>query len=148
MKKFFAILCGAACFVASVSFAAIAPEKIALGKITPGMSVNDLIAAYGQPNYKHGDDWVYNNFSVEVDNKHAAEFVEKVVARSGGISTPDGVSVGQSADILNSTFGKADDVDIEKHGVEYEYFSTDRRAKIKFNVVNNVITKISCKLID
>jgi len=148
MKKFLALVCGAACFFSSVSFAAIAPEKISLGKITPGMSAGELIAVCGQPNYKHGDDWVYEKFTVEVDEHHSGNVVEKITTKSGGIATPDGVTVGQSADILNSTFGKADDVDVERHGVEYEYYSTDRTKKIKFNVVNNVITKISCKLID
>ena len=147
MKKFLALLCGASCLLSSVTFAAIAPNKIALGNIAPGMSVKDLLAMCGEPNHKHGDDWVYNNFTVEIDD-NTYDVVEKVVTKNIGLATPDGVTVGQSADILNSTFGKADDVDVEKHGVEYEYFSTDRTKKIKFNVVDNVITKISCKLID
>lgn len=146
MKKFFAFLLGVMFLMSSASFAAIAPNKIALGKLTPGMSVEDLISICGQPNYKHGDDWEYGNFKVEVD-KHRPNIVEKIVTQSGGLSTPDGIAVGQSAEVLNS-LGRADDVDVEKHGTEYEYFSTDRMKKIEFKVVNNVIVKISCKIID
>ena len=143
MKKFFAsVLCGMF-LMSSVSFAAISPNKIALGKLTPGMSVQDLISICGQPNYKHGDDWDYGTFKVEVENN----IVEKITTHNGGLSTPDGISVGQSATALNS-LGQADKVDVEHDGTEYEYFSTDRTKKIEFKVVNNVIVKISCKVID
>ena len=64
------------------------------------------------------------------------------------ITTPDGVRVGQSADILNSTFGMADKVDHDDGGVEYEYYSTDGTKKIEFKVFNGVIAKISCKVRD
>ena len=148
MKKFFGVLLGTIFLMSSVSFAAVPADKIALGKVVPGMSVNDLIAACGQPNYKHGDDWDYGNFKVEIDDKVFGNIVEKVSTHTGGLSTPAGVSVGQSANVLNSTYGSADKVDSEHDGAEYEYFSTDRTKKIEFKVVNNVIVKISCKVID
>ena len=143
MKKFFTLLLGGMFLLSSVTFAAIEPNKIALGKLTPGMSVQDLISTCGQPNYKHGDDWNYGTFKVEVENN----IVEKIVAHTAGISTPDGISVGQNATALNA-LGQADKVDVEHYGTEYEYFSTDRTKKIEFKVVNNVIAKISCKIID
>ena len=148
MKKFLAFLCGASFLISSVTFAAVSSDKIALGKIVPGMSANDLIAAYGQPVSKHGDEWEYSNFKVEIDNKILGNIVEKVVVKSGGLATPDGVTVGQNAGILNSTFGAADKIDREHDGTEYEYYSTDRTKKIEFKVVNNVIVKISCKIND
>ena len=147
MKKFLAFFCGMF-LIASVSFAAISPDKIALGKIFPGISVSELVAVCGQPNYKHGDDWDYGTFKVEIDDKFMGDIVESVVTRSSGISTPNGVSVGQNASVLNSTFGSADKIDHEHNGEEYEYYSTDRTKKIEFKVVNGVIAKISCKIID
>ena len=147
MKKIFAFVFGIAFLFSAVSFASVAPEKIALGKLTPGMSVGDLISICGQPNYKRGDEWGYGNFIVEVDDDRP-NVVEKIVARRGGISTPDGISVGQNANVLNSTLGSSDKVENEHDGVEYEYFSTDRTKKIEFKVANGVITKISCKVID
>ena len=147
MKKFLSVLCGVALF-SSISFAAVSPDKVALGKVVLGMSVSELVAAYGQPNYKHGDDWDYGTFKVEIDDKVMGDIVEKVVTRTGGIATPNGVAVGQNATVLNSTFGTADKVDYDHDGTEYEYFSTDRTKKIEFKVVNGVITKISCKIID
>ncbi len=147
MKKFTVLLCGAMFAFSSVGFAAVAPEKIALGKIVPGMTTTELVNAVGQPNSKRGDDWIYNNFKVEVDEDRP-NIVEKVVTRSGALATPDGVKVGQSADVLNGAYGKADDVDVERDGTEYEYFSTDRTKKITFKVFNGIIEKISCKIFD
>ena len=135
MKEFFTLLLGGMFLLSSMTFAAVAPNKIALGKLTPGMSVQDLIA--------DGDDWNYGTFKVEVENN----IVEKITTHSGGISTLDGISVGQNATALNA-LGQADKVDVEHDGTEYEYFSTDRTKKIEFKVVNNVIAKISCKIID
>ena len=147
MKKIVALLCGAMIATSSFAFASVSPDKIALDKVAPGMAVSDLVAAYGQPSQKRGDDWIYEKFIVEIDEDRPG-FVEKVSTRNGFVATPNGVMVGQSADVLNSTFGKADDVDIERDGTEYEYFSTDHMKKIEFKVINGIITKISCKVIN
>ena len=109
-----------------------------------GMSESDLIAAFGQPTYRDGEDWTYQTFNVEVERGR----VEKVSTRMANITTPDGVRVGQAADILNSAFGTADKVENDGGGVEYEYYSTDGTKKIEFKVVNGVIAKISCELRD
>lgn len=143
-KNLAAIICGVMILSSSLCFAAVDGSKIALGGIVPGMSETDLINAFGQPTYKDGDDWTYKNFQVEVERGR----VEKVSTRMDSITTPDGVRVGQAADILNSTFGRADKVDNDSDGVEYEYYSTDGTKKIEFKVVNGVIAKISCDLRD
>lgn len=143
-KSLAAIICGAMILSSSLCFAAVDGGKISIGGIVPGMSANDLLAAFGQPTYKDGDDWTYATFKVEVERG----IVESVSTRSDSITTPDGVRVGLAADILNSTFGRADKVDNDSDGVEYEYYSTDGAKKIEFKVVNGVISKISCKIRD
>lgn len=145
MKKFFAaFICGVVLLSASFACAAVDGSKIALGAIFPGMSETDLVAAFGQPKSKHGDDWNYSTFKVEVEHG----VVEEVSTRSETIITPNGVRVGQAADVLNSAFGKADKIDRDSDGVEYEYYSNDRTKKIEFKVVGGIITKITCKLVD
>lgn len=144
LKNLAAIICGVMILSSSLCFAAVDGGKIALGGIVPGMSESDLIATFGQPTYRDGDDWSYKTFNVEVEHG----IVEKVSTRMDSITTPDGVRVGQSADILNSTFGTADKVDHDDGGIEYEYYSTDGTKKIEFKVVNGVIAKISCKVRD
>ena len=143
-KNLAAVICGAVLSSSSLCFAAVDGGQIALGKIFPGMNATDLINAFGQPTYRDGDDWTYQNFKVEVENG----IVEKVSTNSEMITTPNGVRVGQAAETLNSTFGAADKVDRDYDGTEYEYYSTDRTKKIEFKVVNGVITKITCKIND
>lgn len=145
MKKFFAaILCGALLLGSSLCFATVDGTKITLGGIYPGMSANELINAFGQPNYRDGDDWIYQNFSVEVEGG----IVEKVSTYSDTLATSGGVRVGLGADALNSTYGSADKVDYDDGGMEYEYYSNDHSKKIEFKVMNGVITKITCKFRD
>ena len=143
-KNFAAAVCSAILLSSSLCLAAVDDGQIALGKIVPGMSETDLVDAFGQPVYRDGDDWTYQNFKVEVEHG----IVEKVSTRSDTIITPSGVRVGMAAESLNSTFGKADKVDYDSDGVEYKYYSTDRTKKIEFKVVNGVIAKITCKIND
>lgn len=143
-KTIAALVCGVMLLSASLCLAAVDGGKIALGSIYPGMSEQDLLNAFGQPNYRDGDDWTYQTFQVEVERGR----VEQVSTRSESIMTPDGVRVGQAATALNSTFGSADKVDRDHDGDEYEYYSTDGTKKIEFKVVGGVIAKITCKLRD
>ena len=145
MKKFLVtLICGTMILSSSLCFAAVDDIKIALGSIYPGMSANDLTNAFGQPNYRDGDDWIYQNFKVEIENG----IVEKVSTTSDTLAAVGGVRVGQSATALNSTYGKADKVDYDDGGVEYEYYGNGSAKKIEFKVMNGVITKITCKIRD
>ena len=145
MRNFFAaLICGVLLLSSSLSLAAVDASKIALGAIYPGMSESALLNACGQPNYRDGDDWVYQNFKAEVEHG----IVEKVETYSGNLATPAGVRVGQAADALNSTYGSADEIDHDDGAIEYEYYSGDRSRKIEFTVANGVITKITCKVRD
>ncbi|MBR0289400.1 MAG: hypothetical protein IJQ82_10505 [Selenomonadaceae bacterium] len=143
-KNLAALICGVMFLSSSLCFAAVDGGLISIGKIAPGMSESDLIDAFGQPINKDGDDWTYQTFKVEVERG----IVEKVSTRSDTITTPNGVRVGQAADVLNSTFGKADKVDRDYNDIEYEYYSTDRTKKIEFKVINGVIAEITCKIND
>ena len=143
-KSLAALVCGAVLLSSSLCLAAVDGGQIMLGRIFPGMSETDLVDAFGQPAHKDGEDWTYKTFKVEVERGR----VESVSTRSDTITTPNGVRVGLAAEALNSTFGKADKVDYDSDGVEYEYYSTDRTKKIEFKVVNGVIAKITCKIND
>ena len=145
VKKFFAtLICGAVLFVASLAMAAVEPGKVIVGGVFPGMSVSQLTSNFGQPQYRDGDDWVYQNFHVDIEHG----VVEKVTTYSNAMPTPEGVRVGQSADVLNRAYGSADFVDYDDGGVEYEYYSIDHTKKIEFKVYNGVISQITCKFRD
>ena len=142
LKKLAALICGVVLLSSSLCFAAVDGGLIALGKIYPGMSESELVNAFGQPVSRDGDDWMYQTFKVEVERG----IVEEVSTRSDTITTPNGVRVGQAAEALNSTFGKADKVEQKSDTTEYKYYSTDRTKKIEFKVVNGIISKINCSL--
>lgn len=143
-KLLTALLCGAIMLTSLPAVAAVDGGKIALGSISPGMSEIDLLNAFGQPTRRDGDDWTYPNFKVEVERG----MVKEVSTTAQTIITPDGVRVGQAAEALNGTFGRADKVDRDYNDTEYIYYSTDNRKKIEFKVVNGVIAKITCELND
>ena len=145
MKKFFAILIiGSAMLVSSLAMAMLEPGKVIVGGVFPGMTVNQLISNFGQPNYRDGDDWAYQDFQVDIEGG----VVEKVSTYSTAMPTPEGVRVGQPSSVLNTAYGAANVVDYDDGGVEYEYISTDHLKKIEFKVFNGVITKITCKFND
>lgn len=139
-----ALLCGAMILSSTICFAMVDANKMVIGGMIPGIRSEDLISTFGQPTIKDGDEWTYKNFKVEVERG----VVTEVSTCSVTITTYDGVRVGLAATELNSTFGKADKVDQERDRVEYEYYSTDRTKKIKFKVVNGIISRITCKLVD
>lgn len=147
MKKFAALLCGAALAVSSVCFATVSPDKIGIGRAVPGMTVEQLIAIYGQPVSRHGDDLIFRDFKVEIDDDRPS-IVDSIETRSGALATPAGVKVGQGAEVLNGAYGTADKIDDDWHKTEYEYFSSDYSKKIEFTVVGGVITEIKCKVHD
>ncbi len=147
MRKLAAILCGAALAFSSICSATVSPDKIAIGRAVPGMTVDQLISIYGQPVSRHGDDLIFRDFKVELDDDNPG-IIESIETRSGAVATPDGVKVGQDAEILSRVYGQADKIDDDWKKTEYEYFSDDRTMKIEFTVKNGVIAKIECKVRD
>ncbi len=145
-KKIAAFVCGATLAFSAVCSATVAPEKIGIAGVNPGMSESALVAAVGQPNSKSpkGDDWYYNGFTVEFD-KDRPGVVEEITTRNAGISTAAGISVGQNVSVLNA-LGQADKTDPDNDETEYTRYSNDYSKKLEVDVVNGVIVKISCKL--
>ena len=76
------------------------------------MTVDQLISIYGQPVSRHGDDLIFRDFKVELDDDNPG-IIESIETRSSAVATPDGVKVGQNAEILNRAYGQADNVDAE-----------------------------------
>lgn len=144
MKKIAAILCGALVATSAVCSATVSPDTIGIGKVVPGMSTSRLTSFYGKPISKHGDNWNYSNFNVEIEKNK----VQEIETLNSTIPTPLGVAVGQDVRILSEVYGTADRVEVEWDEEEYEYYSHDYSMKIEFKVRNGYITKIICELQD
>ena len=149
MKKFAAIICGAVLATSAMCSATVSPDTIAIDRAVPGMTVSELVSIYGQPLSRHGDELRFQNFKVEVDD-HNQNIVEEIEVFGGTFSTPKGVRIGQSAEVLNRAYGIADKVDEDwnESEYEYEYYSHDYSKKIEFKVRGGVVTKIKCKIQD
>ena len=143
-KTFAAFVCAVVLMTSSLCFAAVDGGKISIGGIYPGMSATDLTDAFGQPTYSDGDDWQYQNFEIEIKGG----VVEKVSTTSYNLTTPDGVRVGLAVEVLNTSFGTADKVDVKSDYTKYKYLSTDGTKKIEFEVAGGLIAKITCQIND
>ena len=149
LKKLAALVCGMAVTCSSmVAFATVPSEKIGVGHVSPGMRVADLLASAGQPEAKIGDNWYYINYKVEVDKKDNPNIINEVSSRNPTLGSTGGVKIGQEAAVLNLAYGKADNV-MKVGGIEeYDYFNPEYTRKMTFTVLNGVIVKIECELID
>ena len=150
MKKFAALLCGAALALSTATCSAtIATDKIAIGGIRPGMTQEDVISIAGQPDEKtvdHENWYYYNGFVIEFDDDTG--LIDEIKTRYNTVATPDGVYVGYSEDVLTKIYGTADKVKRNQNSIDYTYYSADYTRKLKFKTVNGVIKKISCELDD
>lgn len=148
MKKLAALVCVAMLATSAVCSATVSPDAIAVGKVVPGMAVSELISIYGQPVSRHGDELKFQQgFTVEVDDRNK-NIVEEIEVYGGTLTTPTGVRIGQSLEVLNKACGTADKVNEDWDEAEYEYYSHDYSKTIEFTVKNGVITKIKCKYQD
>ena len=145
-KKVSALICGALMALTSVSFATVSADKVTLGDIQPGEKVSQVKDIYGEPLEVVGDKWIYKGFYIEV-NKHGSR-VEEIVTEDGGFATSEGVIVGDSEEVLNKYYGKADKLDGDSYNKEYEYYTSNRKYKMEFKVHNGVITRIKCEVND
>lgn len=147
MRKKMAALFGVAMAVSCMALATVAPDQIALGGVTPGMSVSALTAACGEPQAKNGDDWIYPAFKVKIDDDQP-DVVESVSTSLPEAVTPGGLSVGQPESVILHACGAPDKKETEHGETEYEYYSTDSATKLEIEVHSGLITKISCSVRD
>ena len=124
-------------------------DNFALGKVSPGMSEEELVKAVGEPKSKSLDneEWHYENFKIEFDDDKPG-IVDKVSTLGDKVTTPNGVAVGQSLNILIEKFGEPAKTDDDSKEKEFTFYSPDNRKEIEFEVVNKKIVKITCKLRD
>lgn len=147
-KKLTALLMGTLLTAAASAYASVASQQVALGGIEPGMSLEQAKSLGGEVIYADYEKTLFKNgLIVKVDDKRPG-IVEEVVLKSGEVKTPAGITLGMSADKLNSAYGQADKVDVDRDDTEYKYRTADGHKEIEFTVKNGVITKISCELRD
>lgn len=124
-------------------------REIPLAGVLPGITLDKLIQAFGEPVSRDGDEVTFSN-GMEVELHDNTNNVEKIVIRTPGIATPEGVAVGMNEGILNTAYGPADKVDVDRDDgeVEYKYYSKDNKKSIQFTSHAGIISKIESELRD
>ena len=122
-------------------------RDVTLAGALPGIALDKLIEAFGEPVTRDGDELTFGN-GMQIDLDDVKNIVEKIIIRTPGIVTPEGVGVGMNEGILNTAYGPADKVDVESDGVDYEYFNKDKTRSITFKSQGGVITEIESELHD
>lgn len=122
-------------------------REIPLAGILPGVTLEKIIEAFGEPTFRDGDEVTFSN-GMEIDLKDNSNVVEKVTVTTPNVKTPEGVEVGMSEYILNETYGPADKVEVDDGKVEYKYYSRDNAKEIEFTSRGGIITEISTKIRD
>ena len=121
-----------------------ASREVPLAGILPGVALDKVIQALGEPSTRDGDEMTFSN-GVEVELKDDNATVDKVTVRNSDIATPEGVAVGMSEYILNDKYGAADKVDADDGEIDYKYYSTDKSKVLEFTSRGGTIVKIETK---
>ena len=121
-------------------------EKFSLGGVSPGMTVDEAERILGAPTAQHDDDefTFANGLMVDVEGP----FVEEIKIRQAGVKTGAGVEVGMTEQDMINAYGPAEITEYDDGVVEHKYFSSDRRIKLKFDMLNSKIVEIKCSLRD
>ena len=137
-------------------FAKIAPERIALGGIGVGMSMNYVKGVYGEPDRVKTDYSAY--WEEELTTHYYGETLEIVYNESdrvqrvctkgnNGVVTPDGVRVGMSVGVLKRIYGKSDDIQEYETSRHYKSMTSDNFG-IRFDLKEGKITQITVTMFD
>lgn len=119
---------------------------IALGDVSPGMTLDAAKQLFGEPTAIDNDEFVFQNgMVVETD---PAGKVEEVSITQAGVPTAEGVEVGMFDYALNEHCGPADAIEMDDGAVEYKYFGGDRISKTVYITRGGIITKIKCSIRD
>ena len=122
-------------------------REIPLAGALPGITLEKLIQAFGEPVSRDGDKIIFGN-GLEIELDDVRNFVEKIKIRTPDIVTPEGVAVGMEEDAIKKAYGDADKVENDDGEVEYKYYSRDNQKSITFTARNGIITKIESELRD
>ena len=129
----------------SLCLASMSPDEIAIEGVRPGDSVKTAKQKFGS-SIKRGDEFYFANGVVVEVRKRNSNTIEEIKTLEKGHATPSGVAVGMRDTVLTDHYGKADKVEQDYEGIDYVYYSTDGKKKMKFEVRNGIIQKIKCEL--
>lgn len=155
MLKKVCILTFVCCFAFSaMALAKISNSRIGLGGIAIGNTVDYVKQIYGEPQAsKRNFFGPYGEYAYSIDygdSFHLQYFESDGMIfimysnANNGIKTPDGITVGDKASILQRVYGTADIVQRSKNGEVHYWYLGDKNNKMVFHTKNGIITAINC----
>ncbi|MBE6098153.1 MAG: hypothetical protein E7198_10220 [Schwartzia succinivorans] len=147
-KKLTAYLAGLMLMSSATAFAAIPSTDIALGDVQPGMSINDAVAAFGEPRYRdHGEKATFSNgIKIELDDYSHSTIEEIQLSRNGSAATPAGITIGSSENAVIKAYGQPDKMEYDDGKQEYTYYASDSGMKMEFKILRGSVVKIKCDI--
>lgn len=132
--------------VASNSSAANVDGKFSIGGVTPGMSLDTIKQALGEPTSSHDDEFTFSNgLMIETDDFGK---VEEVKTRQAGVQTAAGIGVGMTEQNLFAAYDSPAATENDDGIAEHKYYSSDGQFKIEFDISNGNIVEIKCSFRD
>ena len=153
IRKIAAACIGCAAFwVSSSCLAQITVDQIAVGGVSPGCTIDYVEGVYGQPmaSERVVSDTGVNYIEYNYENHLLVGFQESdstavyVTCTSDNLSTPDGVAVGMTADVLNDKYGQADHLYSYNYKSLYEYDDANGNC-LSFDVQNFYIVSVNVR---
>lgn len=149
-------LCFALLVGGQICSAEIAQDRIGIGGVGFGSSMEYVNSIYGEPtNVDYGAvDWGGQRvraIKAKYGGRYTVVFVGNeqsavdIISTSTSFATPDGVTVGMSADELSGIYGDADSVRTAYGGTLYGYIGkldSGDYSMLEFDVRDGVITEI------
>lgn len=147
-----ACLSWAALWISGICFAQVTVDQIAVGGVSSGCTIDYVEGVYGQPTASEHvtSDTGVNYIEYNYENHLLVGFRESdattvyVTCTSDNLSTPDGVAVGMTADVLNNTYGQADHLYNYNDKSLYEYDDVNGNC-LSFDVQNFYIVSVNVR---
>ncbi len=149
-KEMAACLMGLMMMSSATALAAIPGAEIALGGVAPGMSLDEAIAAFGEPTYQdNGEEAVFSNgIKIDLDDRSRTTVEEIKLSRQSDAATPAGIAIGSSESAVMEAYGQPDKLEYDDGKNEYTYYASDNATKLKIEAMNGAVVEIKCELRD
>ena len=153
MKRFAGILVMIMCVMASsICFAEVSYDRVAVGGITPGASIDYVQSIYGAPDGSRSGPhplWKGTIIEYQYGNSLFITFregyaINVVVTKNNGIGTPDGVTVGMNASVITDIYGEPDRVFNNQNYV----YNDETSYALVFKTQNGKIISVGCGSFD
>lgn len=145
---FFGILLSSLFLISSCS-AKIPFDRIALGGIKVGTTMDDVKNAYGEPDREDAcysiSEYIFRHYygsSLRIEYNVLSKVITIHSTSNNGLATPDGVEVGMDASVLEDVYGPPDRFNASNEIREYNPIEYPEEVGMQFAIKDGKISEI------